>query len=274
MPERPRRCNRERHRRLAADDVEHDVGAEAAGQVHDLRGSLLAGLDGVLRPRRRCELQRRRAGVDRDHRRRAQRSEQLHRHVAESAHPDDDHGRPRHHQVQRPLDRVVRRQAGVGERRCLHGIEVAERHEMTRVLDQQQRRHAAVGAQPRSHRGQLRQVRAVVLHPLEAPHAATTPSGAVHRDGLADLEPGHAVTERLDPPRVLVAQGEGRLEGHHPGLEVVDQVQVRVAHARAGDPDEHLPGAGVGLLDAADLGILLPSGQLHGVHRELLVVRW
>ena len=68
--------------------------------------------------------------VERDHRRRTQRSQQLHRDVSEAA-DADHHGRRTGHELrERTLDRVVWRQAGVGEADRLHRVEPVEGHDV------------------------------------------------------------------------------------------------------------------------------------------------
>lgn len=65
-----------------------------------------------------------------------------------------------------------------------------------------------------------------------------------------------------------MTEGEGRLEWHHAGLEVMDQVQIRVTHPRTGDPQEHLPWSGVRLGYLSDLRCMFPSGELHCSHDD------
>ncbi|MFN7969134.1 MAG: hypothetical protein U0P47_07350 [Acidimicrobiales bacterium] len=161
---------------------------------------------------------------------------------------------------------MVGSEARVGERSCFHRVQVAERHQVPGIANKHELRHAAVVPEPGGHRGELVLVLAVVLHPLDAAMASPAPRRAVDRNGLAELEPDDSGPDGLDPAGVLVAQGERRLERNHPRLEVVDQVQVRVAHPRTGDTHENLSGGGVGLLDVPDLRVVLPFGELHCVH--------
>ena len=84
---------------------------------------------------------------------------------------------------------------------------------------------------------------------------------AVDRDGLSRLEPRDAGADRLDPARVLVAEGEGRVERQEAGRELVHEVEVRVARTRATDPDEHFAGPGFGVRDLFDLRGVLPGRQ-------------
>ena len=92
------------------------------------------------------------------------------------------------------------------------GIEVLERDEVPRARNEQQRRHAAVEPEAAAFAAELGPVLAVVLHALQAASAPSATPGAVDRDRCAGVETGDAGADRLDPARVLVAEGERRVE--------------------------------------------------------------
>ena len=115
-------------------------------------------------------------------------------------------------------------------------------HQMPGGRHQQVLSHATVEPEPTSaagHRGQVRPF-AVGLEALQAvPTRAATP-GAHDGDRLAELDAGDADAERVDPPGVLVAERERRIPRQRSGLEVVHQVQVRVARPSSTDLHHHL----------------------------------
>ena len=110
---------------------------------------------------------------------------------------------------------------------------------------------------------------AEVLHALPAGVAASTPPGSVDRHRLPDVPRRDARADGVDPSGVLVAEREGRLPRHHPGLEVVDEVQVGVAEAGSTHLHDDLTRAGVGLGHVLHLGLALPVDQAHCLHRDL-----
>src|SRR5690349_4126706 len=116
------RAGRPRHREavllgaLLGDEVEHDVGALALGEVLD-RGDLVTVADhGVIRAQLLGELEGVRVAVDHDDLRRGQRGQALDADMPEAAGPDDDRGRARREQRYGLAHGVVRGDAGVGER--------------------------------------------------------------------------------------------------------------------------------------------------------------
>ena len=221
----------------------------------------------------RRQLQRRRALVDGDDAGRCHRREQLDRHVTEAADADDDGARPGKELRQRAADGVVRRQAGVGQRSRLRRVEVAERDDEAGRRHEHQRRHAAVEPESAARRAQFGLVDAVVLQALAAPDAVPATPRPVHGDGLADLEAGDPGAERLDPAGVLVAERERRVVGHQAGRELVEQVEVGVAHPGPADPHDDLAGTRLRLRDLTELGVVLPVGQLQGTHPAIQVDR-
>ena len=125
--------------------------------------------------------------------------------------------------------------------------------------------HAAVEAEAAAEGADLRLVLAVVLGREPAGAAAPAAPRAVDGHRLALLEALDAGAERLDPARVLVAEGEGEVEVHRP-LRPLHQVQVRVACPGATDLDQDLPRPRLGNRDLTHLGRRLPGGQLVGLH--------
>jgi len=164
---------------------------------------------------------------------------------------------------------VVRGQPGVGQRGRLCRIEVAERDDEARRGDEQQGGHATVAPQPAARRAELGLVDAVVLQALAAAHAAPASPRPVHGDRFTHLQTGDPGTEGLDPPGVLVAERERRLVGQQVRRELVEEVEVGVAHAGAADPHDDLAGTGLGLRDVAELGVVQPLRQLQGAHGSI-----
>ncbi len=136
-----------------------------------------------------------------------ERLEHLDGHLPQAAGADDDRGRSRPQQVHRALHGVIAGQPGVGERRRLTGIQVAQRNQVARRRDEEILGHAAVGAAEPTRAG-LARCLAVVLHPLAAVHAQPATPRAVDDDGIAGRETCCAGPHRLDPAGVLVAEGE------------------------------------------------------------------
>src|SRR5690348_13415582 len=83
--------------------------------------------------------------------------------MPEPADADHDGGCARHEQRQRTLDRVVRRERGVTERRGIDRIEFTERNEKACRRYEQVLRHAAVDAEARAATVKFARVLAVVL---------------------------------------------------------------------------------------------------------------
>ena len=137
--------------------------------------------------------------------------------MAEAAGADHDGGGAGQQERQRALDRVVRREPGVGERRGVDRVEVVERHEVARARHEQQRRHAAVAAEAGADAPSSGGALAVVLHALRQRWQRPHPHGAVDRDRLPDLEAGDAGADGVDPAGVLVAERERRLNDISPG---------------------------------------------------------
>ncbi len=125
--------DRERDGGVDADEVEHEVGAAALRELADLvrRGVAGAARRGARRrPAASCsasgDWSTAMIRVGRD------RVEDLDRHVPETAGADDERRRAGDELVERPLDRVVRREPRVGQRRGVDRVEVGERHEVAR----------------------------------------------------------------------------------------------------------------------------------------------
>ena len=135
---------------------------------------------------------------------------------------------PGHQQRQRALDRVIRREGRVGQRRGQRRFEVSDRHDPATLWDEHVRGHPAVESEAAPEHAELGLSLAVVLGPDTAPRAHPASPRPVHGDGLTDLEPGHTRTDGLDPARVLVAEREGWIERHRPRREVVHEMEVRV----------------------------------------------
>ena len=187
--------------------------------------------------------------------------------MAEAARTDHEGRRSGDQQVQRPLDRVVRRQPRVGERR---GVDRVERRRAARGSAGPGR----AGASPCRRRTRARSppwdawpgsrssCPSLTRHRAQypQPHAPWTATG------VPDLEPLGTRADGLDPARVLVAERERRVEGEEPGRELVEEVEVGVAGAGAADADDDLAGTGRRVVDLDELGVVLPGGELKRAH--------
>ncbi len=110
----------------------------------------------------------------------------------------------------RAIDRVVGRDAGIGQRCRIDRIEIAERNEILACRYQQILGHAAIGTETAAAQGAL--VHAVVLFTREAHATPSAAPRAVDRDALADLDAARAAPSASTRSGVLVAEREGRLE--------------------------------------------------------------
>jgi len=94
---------------------------------------------------------------------------------------------------------------------------------------------------------------------------------AVDRDGVALLDRGDTVADRVDPSGVLVAQRQRHLPRHHAGLEVAHHVQVGVTRPGAADPDDYLAGPLVGFGTSTSSGSVFQSTNRSAFIAHLLV---
>jgi hypothetical protein len=141
-----------------------------------------------------------RRDVGDDDPRRRQQPEELDRHLPEAARADDEGRVAADEPPGDLLDRAVRREARVGQRRHVGRVEVADADEMARA-----RHDVALGvAAGRAEAAPAHRVAELLLAAhADAAHPAAP--AAVDDDRLAGLEAGRARPERLDPARVLVA---------------------------------------------------------------------
>ena len=153
--------------------------------------------------------------------------------MAEAAGPDDDRGRARVEQRQRLAHRVVRRDAGVGQRGDV--LRLGRRVELHAGArrGEQVLRHPAVGAvQPRE-------------DALGAVHVLAGSAGAAQAAGrrrvqdhrVPDGHVGHRRADLVHPAGVLVTDRVGQRRVHRLVPLAQDDVQVGAAHA--GSPDLH-----------------------------------
>ena len=223
----------ERERVVAADEVEHELGPPAVGRLAHLRGGVVAGRARVtvgadLASRARaCPARGRRRSI----RAGASALQDLDRHVAEPAGADHDRVRAGHELVQRALDRVVRRERRVGQRRRVARVELAERHSSRAAGHEQVLGHPAVATEAAAHRADLGRALAVVLAPSAgSARSARSPTARRRRPARRARTPSTPAPRLLDPAGVLVAERERRVERQQPGGPL-HQVQVGVAGA-------------------------------------------
>ena len=110
----------------------------------------------------------------------------------------------------RMLDHVVRREAGVGQRRCGDGVEILDRDEQPLGRDNEILGEPAVASEPPAVRPAFLDPFTDVLHALGASPARAAAPGAVDDHRVAFGHPGDARSDGGDVAGVLVAQREGR----------------------------------------------------------------
>ena len=185
--------------------------------------------------------------------------------MAESADSDHHDRRPGRESPQLALDRAVRRQRSIGQRRGVRRIEITDRNEQPRRRDDEVVSEAAVEAEPAPSPGEPGSAKTEVLGPSRALPTAPAAPRPVDQNGVVDLEPGDAVAERSDGACVLVPEGEGKRPRHRP-LGKLHDVDVGVAETRAEDLHQHLARRGLWHLDLAKLGLCLPADELNCSH--------
>jgi hypothetical protein len=196
-----------------------------------------------------------------------QRRQDLHRGLTQPTEPDDQRRPAAPGQVgQRELDRVVRREPGIGQGSRIDRVGVAQRDEVPRghgnVL-----RHAPVAADAAGEVGHGRHVLAVRVLPARARRAAAAPDRAVDQERVALREAADAGPELLHPARGFVPQRERRLHVRHlTSLEVVVDPDVGMARARARHFEQHFAGTGDRTGDVLEGGERLPVIEADCLH--------
>ena len=149
--------------------------------------------------------------------------------------------------VQARLDRVVRRQRRVGQRRRSDGVEVADRDEQPRRRDEQVVGEPAVEAEPAAADRRSGRSR----HRGSRPRARTcgtrrSPTGRRRATGSPIVEPVTPAPERRDRAGGLVTERERQRPRQRP-LRPLHDVEVRVAEAggrRSSSSTSPGPGSG------------------------------
>ena len=114
----------------------------------DLRHGVRPGPHGGVGADRRGVLQLALVEVDGHDAHAGEHLEELDGHVPETAGADDHGPAAGTDLVDRALDRVVRREAGVGQRHGHHRVEVADRHEVARAVDDEEVGHRPGAPRP------------------------------------------------------------------------------------------------------------------------------
>jgi hypothetical protein len=187
----------------------------------------------------------------------------------EAAHADHDRGGVGSEHGQGLLDCVVGRQAGVGERGGIHGIELVERHQIAGGGHEHELGHAPVTSLAVAARFELPDALAHVLGTDPAGLAPAAPPRAIDRHRVPLAHSCHSGAGGLDPARVLVSQRERGLPGQRTRGELHD-VQVGVARAGRGHTQENLPRPRLGDRHVAQHRRLLPFDQLIRQHRRFV----
>jgi hypothetical protein len=173
---------------------------------------------------------------------RGDRAQDLDRHVAQSPGADDHCDRARCESLEAGLDRVIRREAGVGQGDVLHRIEVAERHQMPGIVGDQVLGHRARSTETWRTDAECGGVLAVILFAERTVIAVAASPRPIDGNRIADLDADDPLTQLVDDACALVAQGQRqseRLDGlgrqaHQPG--------IRVARPGGSDFQPHLTG--------------------------------
>ena len=119
-------------------------------------------------------------------------------------------------------DRVVRRQAGIGQRRRGHRIQSGGQwHQVALMRDQQVVGHPAVVAQPAA-AGQRRPL-AIVLHADKAPRARAASPCAVDGHSVTLGDPVDPGTDGVYPAGILMAQRHRQLPDRR-GVHLVEHM--------------------------------------------------
>jgi len=156
----------------------------------------------------------------------------------------------------------TRRPKSVREGRRLDRVEVTQRDQETRALNEHERCHPAVPTEPATGGANFRLALAVVLQTGQAPTAPSTTPRPIDGHRFADADALYPGAERLDPTCVLVAKGERWTPRQEPRLELVHEVEIRVARAGTTDSHHDLTRPRVWLRYLAEFGLVLPGCQL------------
>ena len=224
-------------RALLGDEVEHDVGAVAVGEVLDR-------VDLACRRRPRCACA---PSCSASLSASGLRSTTMMLVAVSAARhwmpmwpsppaPITHAGGARVEQRDRLAHRVVGGDAGIGQRRDV--LRLGRRVELDAGpgRGEQVLRHAAVVSE--SPGKELFDA----VHVLAGPAGAAQPAGRrrVQDHGVADGDVGHRRADLVHPAGVLVADRVGQRRVHRLGPLALDDVQVGAAHAGAADLDHHV----------------------------------
>ena len=142
---------------------------------------------------------------------------------------------------------MVRREAGIGQRRGIDQIEfVRHRNEEPGVGDQHVFGHATVQPDATSDCTVVRVKRevAVVVSTFKTGATVPTTPRTVDRNAVSHLPSRHAGTELINSPSVLVAQGHRWPPLHRAFREFIHEVEVGVAGTGRCHFDHHSARAG------------------------------
>ena len=189
--------------------------------------------------------------------------------MTQTADADDDGGRAGHELAQAGLDRVVRRQPGIGEGGGLGRCEPAQRHEVTGVVDEHELGHRARCAQARRSDLAFDRDLAVLLGARRAGVASPATPGPVDRHLVPDLDAGDRRPHGLHHAHALVPEGQWQSVDVRLIGQSHDEL-VGVARPRGKHPQEHLAATRFRSRDLDHLGGRADSGVLECLHRRLL----
>ena len=249
---------------MHANAIEDQAGAARTGDLQDPLGGFggISVVDDIVGAKRLGMLELRVVNISGDDADGGEHTQELNRHVPKPTDAEHHNRAVRREVRQRSLDRVIRRQRGIAERRGLRRTQAAERDEQPRGRHEHEFGHPAVETQATAEAIQLGPVLTVVLHRLLTRVAKAAAPRTVDGDGIAVFDTRDAVAALRHPARVLMTERERRLEAE----VLLHHVQIRVAHAGATDLDQDLPWAWRWLLDVLYLRRATDADKSNGLH--------
>jgi hypothetical protein len=247
------------------DEVEHHLGTPPVRDVEHLLDVAAVDHQSLVGARVARELQRRLVGVEHDDRRGCQRPQALDADVTEPTRADNDAGAARVQQRGCLLDGVVRRKAGIRQRRDVCGLGIRGKPDKRPSRRAQQVRHAAIAVDARERAR-------VAVHIVAGPARPAEPAGGqrVQDHSVAGLHVSDRRAHLADPTSVLVPERVRQPDATAIGPLSLDDVQVGSTKPRPTDLDDHV----VRPLDARlgnvlDDGTLVVAVQANGLHGDL-----
>ena len=207
--------------------------------------------------------------IDGDHLGRGGRPNDLHRHVPQSTDSDDCDSGIRCHFRPRPSYCVIRRETRIGQRCGSHRIEIGGQLDKKSFMRHQHVvGHATISTETTASTGHhcVLRILTVRFDSQTTARACPTTPRSIDDNGIAFLHAGDTASHRVNPSGIFMTKRERRVEGQRPGFELIHQVKIRVAHARATNLDHHFPITRSGCGHLHQLWVALPGHQLQCAH--------